>query len=78
MPTTASGIEQKPDKRQVEDLWTVNDHIDQSIGVLKNATAADLKRQKDKLLSRLDAHFTAYRQELQNDNMKKKQSDEDP
>ena len=72
------GNEPKPDKRQVEDLWTQLDLIDTSIKTLKETTSTKLREDKDELLKQLDLHFTAYRQELQNDNMKKKQNDEDP
>ena len=65
-------FEQKPDKKQVEDMWTTLDFIDKEIKTLKDRTSLGLLRHKNELWRKLDGHYTAYRQELMTDSLKKK------
>ena len=52
--------------------------IDKAIHLLQEETKKGLQSHKNELWRKIDAYYTGYRKELVADQMKKKESDEDP
>ena len=70
--------ERKPNKKQNQDLHQSLNMVSEAIGMLKEQTDKGLQCHKNELWRKIDQYYTGYRNELLADQIKKKETDEDP
>ena len=68
----------KQDYKNVKEIHQHIGSIETEIEILKKRTSQGLQDQKNKLWKELDANWNKYKQELQEDNLRKAKSDTDP